>query len=117
LKKNIQAADDFFGLHFAPGAVSTLQRLQSISVEFHGFEFGGIPPFCLTGREFNPASFMPMPKKKKPSATPDDPLSRKALQDAIKELLEKNFAPWNTSPDRRGRFANCRGVRAGCERP
>ena len=40
---------------------------------------------------------MPIPKKKKPSATPDDPVSRKALQDAIKELLEKHFAPWNPS--------------------
>ena len=40
---------------------------------------------------------MPMPKQKKPSATPDDPVSRKALQDGIKELLEKHFAPWNPS--------------------
>jgi hypothetical protein len=35
---------------------------------------------------------MPMPKKKKSSAIPDDPVSRKAMQDAIKDLLEKNFA-------------------------
>jgi hypothetical protein len=40
---------------------------------------------------------MPMPKKKKPSTIPDDPVSRKALQDGIKELFEKNFAPWKPS--------------------
>ena len=39
-----------------------------------------------------------MPKKKKTRlAAPDDPVSRTALQDGIKELLEKHFAPWNPS--------------------
>jgi hypothetical protein len=36
-------------------------------------------------------------KKKKSSAIQDDPVSRKALQDGIRELLEKNFAVWNPS--------------------
>jgi len=41
---------------------------------------------------------MPMPKKKKSPAIPaDDPVSRKALQDGIRELFEKNFAVWNPS--------------------
>ncbi len=39
---------------------------------------------------------MPMPKKK-PSAIPDDPVNRKALQDGIKKLSEHNFASWTPS--------------------
>jgi hypothetical protein len=38
-----------------------------------------------------------MPKKKKPSAAPDDPVSCKALQDGIRELREKHLAVWKPS--------------------
>ena len=37
------------------------------------------------------------PKKKKPSAIPDDPVSREVLRDSIKELRDRHFAPWTPS--------------------
>jgi hypothetical protein len=66
--------------------------------------------YWLDQREFNPLLLMPMPKKKKPSAIPDDPVSRKSLQDGIKELLEKNFAVWNPSLTEEALFQIAEGL-------
>jgi len=51
-----------------------------------------------------------MPKKKKPSAIPDDPVSRKALQERLKELREKRFAPWEVSPTEEAFFQLAEGL-------
>ena len=52
---------------------------------------------------------MSMPKKKKPSA-PDDPVSRKALQEGIKKLREKHFAPWTPSLTQEAAFQIAEGL-------
>jgi hypothetical protein len=48
-----------------------------------------------------------MPKKKK---IPDDPVSRKALEDGIKELREKHFAPWKPSVTEKAVFQIAEGL-------
>jgi hypothetical protein len=54
---------------------------------------------------------MVMPNKKKRSANPeDDPVSRKALLDGIKELLEKNFAPYDPSMTKEAIFQIAEGL-------
>ena len=58
---------------------------------------GRNPANLLDRRELYQLLSRPMAKKKKTPGIPDDPLSRRAMQDGIKALREKHFAVWNPS--------------------